>query len=180
MDGIIRPALLALAQRGTPFRGILFAGLMLTADGVRLIEFNVRLGDPEAQCLLPLLRSDLLPALVAACDGALDMFSLVWRPEASVAVVLASHGYPGATTPGAPVGGLAQAASVPGAYVFQAGTALRGGALVADGGRVLTVGATAETLAAARAAAYRAVDAVRFPDGFCRRDIAARAVPVPG
>ena len=176
MDGIIRPALAELARRGTPFRGVLFAGLMLTADGAKLIEFNVRLGDPETQCLLPRLQSDLLPALMAACDGALDAFSLRWRPEASVAVVLAADGYPGATTPGGAIGGLAEAAALPGAYVFQAATRMRDGGLVADGGRVLTVGAVGGTLGAAREAAYRAVGAVEFPGGFWRTDIATRVV----
>jgi phosphoribosylamine--glycine ligase len=179
MDRIVRPALAELARRGTPFRGVLFAGLMLTADGAKLIEFNVRLGDPETQCLLPRLRSDVLPALVAACDGGLDAFSLQWAEQASVAVVLAANGYPGATVPGAAIGGLEAAGAVPGAYVFQAATRLRDGGLVADGGRVLTVGALGDTLGAARDAAYRAVGAVRFPGGFCRRDIAARAPTSP-
>ncbi len=175
MQRIILPAMAELARRGTPFRGILFAGLMLTADGVKLIEFNVRLGDPEAQCLLPRLQSDLLPALQAACDGALDAFSLRFLAEASVAVVLAADGYPGATTPGAPIGSLGVEA-VPGAFVFQGGTAMRDGTLVATGGRVLTVGALGATLRTAREAAYRAVQAVEFPGGFYRHDIAARAI----
>ncbi len=174
MDGIIRPALAELARRGTPFRGVLFAGLMLTPDGAKLIEFNVRLGDPETQCLLPRLRSDLLPGLMAACDGTLDAFSLRWRPEASVAVVLAARGYPGATTPGAAIGGLAAAEAVPEAYVFQGATRLQDGVLVADGGRVLTVGALGDTLWTARETAYRAVDAIEFPGGFWRRDIAGQ------
>jgi phosphoribosylamine--glycine ligase len=176
MEQIVRPALAELAHRGTPFRGILFAGLMLTGEGAKLIEFNVRLGDPEAQCLLPLLQSDLLPALAAACDGALDAFDLQWRNAASLVVVLASRGYPGDPSLGGAITGLDRAAAVPGAYVFQAATELRGDALVSAGGRVLSVGATAPSLAEARAAAYRAVDAIDFPGGFCRRDIGARAV----
>ncbi len=175
MDQIVRPALAELARRGTPFRGMLFAGLMLTGEGAKLIEFNVRLGDPEAQCLLPLLQSDLLPALEAACNGALDAFALRWRPAASVTVVLASRGYPGDVVPGGAITGLERAASVPGATVFQAATERRGDALVSAGGRVLSVGATAPTLREAREAAYRAVDAIDFPGGFCRRDIGAAA-----
>jgi phosphoribosylamine--glycine ligase len=180
MDDIVRPALAELARRGTPFRGILFAGLMLTAEGARLIEFNVRLGDPEAQCLLPRLQSDLLPALDAACSGGLDAFALRFRPDSSLAVVLAARGYPGPVTPGATIEGVAQAAAMPGIQVFQGATDRRGDALVANGGRVLTVVGTAPTLREAHALAYRAVDAIRFPGGFCRRDIGAKAIAAPG
>lgn len=176
MARIVRPALAELARQGTPFRGILFAGLMLTPDGPSLIEFNVRLGDPEAQCLLPLLQSDLLAALLAACDGELGDFDLRWRPGAALAVVLAARGYPGAHATGTEIGDLAQAEAVPGALVFQAGTARQGGALVAAGGRVLTVCGTGPDLPAAHAAAYRAVGAIGWPDGFYRRDIGRRAL----
>jgi phosphoribosylamine--glycine ligase len=182
MQQIVRPVLAELSRRGTPFRGFLFAGLMLAPEGAKLIEFNVRLGDPETQCLLPLLRSDLLPALQAACDGALDAFSLQWYDKASVAVVLAARGYPGPTAPGAPIGDLDRAA-LPGVTVFQAATGLQSGTLVAQGGRVLSVVGTAPTLREAQALAYRAVDAIDFPGGFCRRDIGARALtgaPAPG
>jgi phosphoribosylamine---glycine ligase len=143
---------------------------MLTTEGLKLIEFNARLGDPEAQCLLPRLHSDLLPALMAACDGALDAFDLRWKPDASVAVVLASRGYPGGTESSA-IPSLESAAAMPGVQVFQGATALHDGALVAAGGRVLTVTATAADPEAARAAAYRAVDAIGWAGGFCRRDI---------
>ena len=166
MDGIIRPALAEMAARGTPFRGVLFAGLMLTAEGAKLIEFNVRLGDPEAQCLLSRLRSDLLPALLAACEGGLDAFDLRWKPDVSVAVVLASRGYPGATQPSA-----LPSLEAAGLTVFQAATEMRDGVLTATGGRVLTVVATAPSDAAARDAAYRGVDAIGWAGGFCRRDI---------
>jgi phosphoribosylamine--glycine ligase len=176
MARIVRPALAELARQGTPFRGILFAGLMLTAEGPSLIEFNVRLGDPEAQCLLPLLQSDLLAALLAACDGELGDFDLRWRPGAALAVVLAARGYPGAHATGTPIGDLAPAEAVPGALVFQAGTARQDGHLVAAGGRVLTVCGTGADLAAAHAAAYRAVGAVGWADGFYRRDIGRRAL----
>ena len=171
MDAFVRPALAAMAGRGTPFRGILYAGLMMTADGVKLIEYNVRFGDPECQALLPLLRSDLLPALLAACDGELGRFDLRWREGASVAVVMAASGYPAAPVGGSVIDGLEAASGVAGALVFQAGTRVEEGRLLADGGRVLTIVGTGVDHAAARAAAYGAVAHVRWPGGFCRRDI---------
>jgi len=176
MARIIRPALAELARQGTPFRGILFAGLMLTADGPKLIEFNVRLGDPEAECLLPRLRSDLLPALLAACDGELANFDLRWRPDAALTVVLAARGYPGTPVRHAAIGSLAAAEAVPGALVFQSGTEMLDGALVSSGGRVLAVTGTGPGLDAARATAYRAVSLVEAPDLFHRRDIGWRAL----
>ena len=171
MDGFIRPALAAMAARGTPFRGILFAGLMLTEDGAKLIEYNVRFGDPECQALLPRLRSDLLPGLVAACDGELARFDLRWRDDAVVAVTMAANGYPAAPEDGTMIDGLEAAAAVPGALIFQAGTRVEDGRLLADGGRVLTVCGTGATAAAARAVAYEAIGHVRWPEGFFRRDI---------
>lgn len=177
MDRIIRPTLAEMARRGTPFRGVLFAGLMLTADGPRLIEFNVRFGDPECQVLMLRLQSDLLAALLAACDGELDRFALRWSREAAMVVVMAARGYPGAYRKGSVIEGLEQAAQVPGAQVFHAGTARDAqGNLVASGGRVLGVSASGATLQEARDAAYAAVDAVRWPEGFCRRDIGWRAL----
>ncbi len=174
MERIVRPALAALAARGAPFRGVLFAGLMLTADGAKVIEFNARWGDPEAQCLLPRLRSDLLPALVAACDGELARFDLRWRPEASVAVVIASRGYPGAYRAGGALRGLAAAAALPGVLVFQAGTRIEAGVLMAAGGRVLTVVGRGADLVEARARAYAGVAAVAWEGGFWRSDIGGR------
>ena len=179
MARIVQPALDEMAAQGTPFRGILFAGLMLTEDGAKLIEFNARFGDPECQALLLRLRSDLLPALLAACDGELARFDLRWNPVASVAVVMAARGYPDAPLHGSEIGGLAAAEAVPGATVFQAGTELRHGALVAAGGRVLTVCGTGPDIRAAHDAAYRAVAALDWPGGFCRSDIAAPR-PAPG
>ncbi len=176
MDAFIRPALREMAARGTPFVGILFAGLMLTPAGPMLIEYNVRLGDPEAQALLPCLQSDLLPALLAACDGALDRFDLRWRDIACVAVVMASRGYPGEYAAAQPLAGLDRAAAVPHVAVFHAGTDLRQGQVVSAGGRVLTVCGTGPDLASARDAAYRGVAAIDFPDGFCRTDIGLRAL----
>jgi phosphoribosylamine--glycine ligase len=173
MAGVIRPALAAMVARGTPFRGVLFAGLMLTTQGAKLIEFNVRFGDPECQALLPLLRGDLLAALLAACDGELANFALRWREGAAVAVVVAARGYPSAPVRGTRIDGL-EAAAATGALVFQAGTRSESGALFSDGGRVLTVCGLGANLAEARDAAYAGVDALDFADGFCRRDIALR------
>ncbi|HZF76908.1 MAG TPA: phosphoribosylamine--glycine ligase [Acetobacteraceae bacterium] len=177
MERIIRPTLAEMVRRGTPFRGVLFAGLMLTADGPRLIEFNVRFGDPECQALLLRLRSDLLPVLLAASEGRLTEAALRFAEEPSLVVVMAARGYPGAYERGSEIAGLDAAAAVPGAAVFHAGTARRAdGTVVATGGRVLGIGATGTTLAAARDAAYAAVDRVRWPGGFCRRDIGWRAL----
>lgn len=175
MDGFVRPALAEMARRGTPFRGILFAGLMLTADGAKLIEYNVRFGDPECQALLPRLRSDLLPALLAACDGELGRFDLRWNDGAVVAVVLAAPGYPAAPEAGSDIGDLGAAAAVLGALVFQAGTRVKEGRLLADGGRVLTICGTGADLVAARAVAYEAVGLVTWREGVYRRDIGVRA-----
>jgi len=173
MDAFIRPALLEMARRGTPFRGILFAGLMVGPDGARLIEYNVRFGDPECQVLLPRLRSDLLPALLAACDGELSRFDLRWRDDAAVAVVMAARGYPGTPETGTVIDGLDDAAAVPGALVFHAGTRMEGGRVLAEGGRVLTVVGVGGGLKETRAVAYMAMKAVRWHGGFCRGDIAA-------
>jgi phosphoribosylamine--glycine ligase len=177
MARIVNPVLAEMARRGAPFRGVLFAGLMITPDGPRLIEFNVRFGDPECQALMVRLRSDLLPALLAACDGELARFDLRWEPLHSLVVVMAARGYPGSYAKGSEIRGLERAAQIPGVQVFHAGTA-RGedGALVATGGRVLGITATGATLAEAQAAAYAAVDAIDWPGGFCRRDIGWRAL----
>jgi phosphoribosylamine--glycine ligase len=180
MERIVRPALAELARRGTPFRGILFAGLMMTEEGPKLIEFNARFGDPECQALLLLLRSDLLAALQAACDGELAHFSLQWRDGASIAVVLAARGYPGDPLRGTTIRGLEQAALVPGVTLFHSGTRrLEDGRLVAAGGRVLTVCATGADLSAARDAAYRAAAVIDWPEGFCRQDVGWRGL-TPG
>jgi phosphoribosylamine--glycine ligase len=147
MERIIRPTLAEMVRRGTPFRGVLFAGLMLTADGPRLIEFNVRFGDPECQALLLRLRSDLLPVLLAASEGRLAEAALRFAEEPSLVVVMAARGYPGAYERGSEIAGLDAAAAVPGAAVFHAGTARRAdGTVVAQGGRVLGIGATGTTV----------------------------------
>ena len=177
MDGIIRPALAEMARRGMPFRGILYAGLMLTAEGAKLIEFNVRFGDPECQALLPRMMSDLLPALQAAYDGELKNFDLRWHDIASIAVVLAARGYPQEPEPGSEIRGLDRAAAVPNVQIFHAGTdADAGGRIRAAGGRVLNVCATGADLRAARDAAYAAIRLIEWPEGFCRHDIGWRVL----
>jgi phosphoribosylamine--glycine ligase len=174
MDGIIRPTLAEMAHRGTPFRGILFAGLMLTEQGPKLIEYNVRFGDPEAETLLPLLDSDIVPALLAACDGGIAAVAPRWRAEASVSIVMAARGYPAAYQRGTEIRGLDKAAADAEVTIFHAGTQADGDRLLADGGRVLVINATAPTLALARSRAYQTVDAIDWPEGFCRRDIGSR------
>ncbi len=180
MDAFIRPALAELARRGTPFRGILFAGLMLTAAGPRLIEYNVRFGDPECQALLPRLRSDLLPGLLAACEGELASFDLRWRDEACVAVVMAASGYPDSPQAGTAIDGLEAAAAAPGALIFQAGTRLRMATCSPPPAASSQSAPPAPTSQAARTAAYAAVDHIRWPEGFYRRDIAAQPNPGTG
>ena len=175
MDAFIRPALMEMTRRGTPFRGVLFAGLMLTADGAKLIEYNVRLGDPEAQVLLPRLRTDLLTALLAACDGELADFAIVENGLTCAGVVLAARGYPGPFARGGIIGGIQAAASLAHVAVFHAGTELKDGGVIATGGRVLTVCATGADLASARASAYAGVAAIEWKDKMFRTDIGLRA-----
>jgi phosphoribosylamine--glycine ligase len=176
LEAIIRPALKHMVHLGTPFRGILFAGLMLTEEGAKLIEFNVRFGDPECQALLSRMKSDLLPALVAACDGELGDFDVRLNDSAAVAVVMAARGYPEAPERGSAIRGLEAAAARPGVSVFHAGTeAGPDGSVLAAGGRVLTVCGTAADLPQARDAAYAALRDIVWPEGFCRHDIAADA-----
>jgi len=176
MARIITPTVDALAAAGAPYRGVLFAGLMITAEGPKLLEYNVRFGDPECQVLMMRLRSDLLPALLATVDGGLDDITLDWRNEAALTVVMAARGYPGGYDKGDLIGGLAAAGAPGNVEIFHAGTRRDGDAIVAAGGRVLNVTALGATVAAARAAAYRAVDAIDWPGGFCRRDIGWRAI----
>ena len=177
MAECITPVLAELARRGTPFQGVLFAGLMLTPEGPKLLEFNVRFGDPECQALMLRLKSDLLPALLAAAQGGLREFDLRWEKLASILVVLVAEGYPGPLRKGTEIRGLEAAAQVPGVQVFHAGTARDElGRLVANGGRVLGIGGTGATLAEARAAAYTALALVDWPEGFARGDIGWRAL----
>ena len=176
-DRIIQPTIAAMVQEGKPFKGVLYAGVILTGTGPQLIEFNVRFGDPECQALLPRLKSDLLPALLAARDGVLGDFDLRWRDEASVCVVLAAKGYPGEPLKGTEIRGLDLAtASDAEVTIFHAGTKRDGERLLAEGGRVLNVVALGRDVAEAQRRAYAAIDRIDWPEGFCRRDIGWRAV----
>ena len=176
MREIIEPTLKGMAARGMPYKGILYAGLMLTKDGPKLIEYNARLGDPETQVLLPRLTSDLVEALLAACDGKLDTVSLTWSDEAALTVVMAAKGYPGAVEKGSEIRGLDKAGALDDVIVFHAGTKQDADRIVASGGRVLNVTALGRTITEAQAKAYEAVSEIDWPEGFCRRDIGWRAV----
>jgi len=177
IERIIRPTVKAMADLGTPFQGVLYAGLMLTGSGPKLIEYNCRFGDPECQVLMLRLKSDLLPALIATADGALANFDLRWHEATALAVVMAAAGYPDAPRKGSEIRGLERAARVEGVEIFHAGTKSENGKILANGGRVLNVCAMAPSVGAARERAYRAVDLIDWPQGFCRRDIAWRAMP---
>lgn len=176
MTEIILPAVAGMRTEGHPFKGVLFAGLMITKDGPKLLEFNVRFGDPECETILPRLKSDLLPALVAARDGMLGHFDLRWKDEASLCVVMAAKGYPGSYKKGTVIAGLDKAAKVPGVTIFHAGTLRREDTIAANGGRVLAVTALAPTIEEAKACAYEAVSRIEWGDGYFRRDIGWRAV----
>jgi len=173
MATIVEPTLRAMAEDGTPFRGVLYAGLMLTAAGPKLLEYNVRLGDPEAQVVLPRLESDLALLLHAAAVGRLDEVEARWSRQACVGVVMANRGYPQTPAAGSPIRGLDEAAAPDDVFVFHAGTAERDGRIVAAGGRVLCVSALGANTEAARARAYAAVDRIEWPERIYRRDIAA-------
>jgi len=176
MAEIVRPTIAGMAARGTPFKGVLFAGLMIGAGGPKLIEFNARFGDPETQVLMMRLKSDLLTALLAAAQGALANFDLRWHDDAALTVVMAGRGYPGTPERGGEIRGLDAARSVPGVEIFHAGTRRDGQRIIADGGRVLAVTARGRTVAEAQARAYAAIDCIDWPGGFCRRDIGWRAI----
>jgi phosphoribosylamine--glycine ligase len=176
MQEIILPTAHALAAAGTPFKGVLYAGLMITKDGPRIFEYNCRFGDPECQVLMMRLKSDLLPALIACADGGLKHFDLRWSDEVALTVVMAARGYPDAYQKGTEIRGLEAAGKVEGVQIFHAGTRADNGRVLANGGRVLNVTALAPTVEEARARAYRAVDLIDWPEGFCRRDIAWRAI----
>ena len=176
MREIVEPTLDGMAEMGAPFTGVLFVGLMITAEGPKLIEFNVRFGDPECQVLMMRLKDDLLVLLNAAVDGQLSHVSARWRGEAALTVVMAANGYPGTPEKGTEIRGLEQAGSGEGVQIFHAGTKLDGGRLVAAGGRVLNVTALGASVTEARDKAYAAVDRIDWPGGFCRRDIGWRAV----
>ena len=175
MERIIAPTVEGMAAEGAPFKGVLYAGLMLTEEGPKLLEYNVRFGDPECQVLMLRLRSDILPALVASCDGVLDTFDLRWSDDAALTVVMAAVGYPGAYAKGSEIRGL-DAISLEEAVVFHAGTLIEAGSLRANGGRVLNVTASGATISEAQAKAYAALEKIDWPEGFYRHDIGWRAV----
>jgi phosphoribosylamine---glycine ligase len=176
MAEIIRPTVAGMAKRGIPFKGVLFAGLMITGSGPKLIEYNVRFGDPETQVLMMRLKSDLLSALVATADGTLDQLTLRWIEDVALTVVLAAEGYPGTPRKGTEIRSLTAAKKIDGIEIFHAGTRRDGKRILADGGRVLNVTARGKTVAEAQAHAYAAVALIDWPEGFCRKDIGWRAI----
>jgi phosphoribosylamine---glycine ligase len=176
MEDIIFPTLQAMRAMGAPYKGILYAGLMITSEGPKLIEYNVRFGDPECQVLMLRLMSDLVPGLLASRDGMLKSLDLRWYPAAALTVVMAARGYPGAYAKGSVIEGLDDASAVEGVEIFHAGTKADGNRVLANGGRVLNISALGDTIDQARARAYQAVSRVRWPDGFCRHDIGWRAL----
>ncbi len=176
MDRIMWPTVRAMADEGRPYIGVLYAGVMITKEGPKVLEFNVRFGDPECQPLIMRMKSDVLEALLACREGRLDQLQLEWHDEAALTVVMATRGYPGPYPKGSSIHGLEKAASVDGVVVFHAGTAISDGACVAAGGRVLGVTARGASVAEAQRQAYQAVALIDWPEGFCRRDIGWRAI----
>jgi phosphoribosylamine--glycine ligase len=176
MQEIILPTVRAMQARGTPFKGVLYAGLMIKDGAAKLIEYNARFGDPETQVLMLRLKSDLLPALLAVAEGRLGKSELDWHDDAALCVVMAAKGYPGAYAKGSEIKGLEAAPADPNVEIFHAGTKLDGARILADGGRVLGVTARGHDIREAQARAYAAVDKIDWPGGFCRRDIGFRAL----
>jgi phosphoribosylamine--glycine ligase len=176
MEEIVMPTVHAMQKRGTPFKGVLYAGLMIKDGAAKLIEYNVRFGDPEAQVLMMRLKSDPLPALLAVADGDLGGITLDWHDDPALCVVMAAKGYPGAYQKGTEIKGLDEAAADPDVQFFHAGTKRDGTRIVADGGRVLGVTARGKDIAEAKVRAYAAVDKIDWPGGSCRRDIGWRAL----
>ncbi len=172
----ILPLVKTMAEAGKPYTGVLFAGIMVTSAGPKLLEYNVRFGDPECQVLMARLKSDLLPVLLAGAEGKLTDVTLDWHDEPALVVVMAAKGYPGSYEKNTVIGGLNAAEAVDGVTVFHAGTALKDDTVIATGGRVLGITAIGKTVSEARDRAYAAVDRLDWPEGFCRRDIAWRAV----
>jgi len=176
LETIVKPTIRALKDMGHPYVGVLYAGLILTQQGPKLIEYNARFGDPEAQVLMMRIKDDIVPLLLACVDGTLDTMSVRWYPDAALTVVMCAKGYPGAVRKGTEIGGLEAAAAEEDVEIFHAGTALKDGRLVANGGRVLNVTALGATVKEAQSRAYAAVARIDWPEGFCRKDIGWRAV----
>jgi len=176
MERFILPTATAMRAKGMPYVGVMYLGLMFTKDGPKLVEYNCRFGDPEAQVMMPRLKSDLLTVLLAMRDGILNEIDLRWSDDAALTVVMASKGYPGDYEKGHTIHGLDRAAQLPGVQIFHSGTERRDGQIVAVGGRVLSVTATGKDVAEARARAYAAVDTIHWEGSFSRRDIGWRAL----
>lgn len=176
MREIVEPTVRAMRDKGMPFKGVLYAGLMITKDGPKLIEYNARFGDPECQVLMMRLDCDVLPLLMACHAGTLDKAALRWKDEVALTVVMASEGYPGDYRKNTEIKGLAEAGAEDGVQIFHAGTKAEDGRILATGGRVLNVTATGKTTAEAQARAYRAIEKIDWQEGFCRRDIGYRAI----
>ena len=176
LEAIVKPTIGALQDMGHPYVGVLYAGLILTKEGPKLIEYNCRFGDPECQVLMLRLKDDLVTLLLACCDGTLDKVSARWFDDVALTVVMCAEGYPGDEVKGTEIRGLEGASAMEGVEIFHAGTAEKGGSIIATGGRVLNVTARGATVREARDRAYAAVDRIDWPEGFCRRDIAWRAL----
>jgi phosphoribosylamine--glycine ligase len=176
MDEIITPTLRGMAERGMPFKGVLFAGLMIGTQGPKLIEFNVRFGDPETQVMLPRLEDDLLELFLSCAKGHLTNSHVHLSPETALTVVYAAQGYPDAPISGSEIKNCAEAERMEGVTLYHAGTRREGERLIAQGGRVLNITARGRTVAEAQKRAYAAVDVIDWPQGFCRRDIGWRAI----
>jgi len=176
MDEMIYPTLRALKAMGSPYKGVLYAGVMVTKEGPKLVEYNARFGDPECQVLMLRMMSDIVPALIACADGQLKNFSLRWFDDVALTVIMATRGYPGDYARGSVIEGLDDAAKVERVEIFHAGTRAKDGKILANGGRVLNVCATGKSVTEAQRRAYTAVNKIRWPGGFCRRDIGWQAV----
>jgi len=176
MEEIIGPTVAAMAAEGHPFKGVLYAGLMITDKGPQLIEYNCRFGDPECQVILFRMESDLVPAMLASIDGTLDTIKTEWSPGVALTVVMAAKGYPGSYEKGSVIRGLEDAGKADDVMIFHAGTARKDGDIIATGGRVLNVTARADTVSSARDKAYAAIEKIDWPGGFCRSDIGWRAI----
>ena len=176
MDSIIMPSVKAMADAGTRYVGVLYAGLMITKTGPKLLEYNVRFGDPECQVLMMRLRSDILPALIAASDGHLSKFDLRWHDDAALVVVMAANGYPGSYNKGSEIHGLSAINSHKDSVIFHSGTQVNEGKVIAAAGRVLGITAMGKSVTEAQRKAYAVVDAIEWSEGFCRKDIGWRAV----
>ena len=176
MEDIVNPTIKAMVDEGCPYKGVLFCGLMITDEGPKVLEYNVRFGDPECQVLMARMKSDVLDALLACANGKLDKLDIEWHKETALLVVMAANGYPNHYEKGSAIKGLDVAAAIEGINVFHAGTKTKGKNVVADGGRVLGVTALGKTVKSAHKAAYKGVDAIDWPEGFCRTDIGWRAI----